>query len=227
MNDTYLTFLLFPMLLFAFVGDLLQYAVRIIASILNQPNLSTHLVTLSMLINRFGAALGLLLIGFMIDTGITVYKFAVTYGVFAIILAVVYWMTARYWALGPRLLTPFIARYYRVKVDLPQFKVEQVSCTELNFDIAIIFSVALLGFLLPSILAAGFPDYRATLLQSGFILNSLATLYSALKIEKGLALTLQNGTNAEKWQAYCNFMQARAVGSIFAAAPLLAILFII
>jgi hypothetical protein len=215
------------MLLFAFIGDLLQYAVRIIVSVLNQPNLSTHLVTLSMLINRFGAALGLLMIGFMIDTGITASKLSVIYGVFAIILAAFYWMTARYWALGPRFLTPFIVRYYRVAVNLPELKVDQVSCTKLSYDIAIIFSVALIGFLLPSILAAGFPDYRATLLQTGFILNSLATLYSALKIEKGLALTLHNGTNAEKWQAYCNFMQARAVGSILAAALWLAIFLVI
>jgi len=47
------------LLLCAFVGDLLQYAVRIIVSILDKPNLSTHLVSLSMLLNRIGAALGL------------------------------------------------------------------------------------------------------------------------------------------------------------------------
>lgn len=215
------------MLLFAFLGDLLQYAVRIVVSILDQPNLSTHLVSLSMLVNRFGAALGLLLIGYLIDTGISVRILAITYAVFTAILGLCYAGTARLPALGPKLLAPFIRHYYKLDVERRMPADVKPDSKHPQMDIALIFTVAVLGFLLPSLLAAAVPDYRATLLQSGFIVNSFATLYSALKIEKGLALTLHTGTETEKWIAYVNFMHARSIGSIVASGLLVSILFFV
>lgn len=223
MSDLFLSSILILMLLFAFIGDLLQYAVRIIVSLLNQPNLSTHLVTLTMLINRFGSAVGLLLIGFMIDLGTTPSELSGIYAIFVLFLGGAYWFTARFPELGLRLLAPFVMRYYSVTVDIPEIKSVQVSRTKTNLDIAIVFNIALLGFLIPSILAAIFPDYRATLLQTGFLLNSFATLYSALKIEKRLVLVLNNGSEFDKLKEYHNFMRARAIGSIISFAPLLLI----
>ena len=213
----WMSLLLIILLLFAFVGDMLQYAVRIIASVINQSNLSTHLVTLSMLVNRFGAALSLLLIGFMIDIGANALEFSQIYTIFTIVLGLFYWLKARYPVFGSMFLGPFITRYYNINVDTSGLDVKKPLKLNINLDVAIVFSIALLGFLLPSLLAAAFPDYRATLLQTGFILNSFATIYSALKIEKSLALTMNNSDNDEKWRAYCEFMNSRSAGCVLAA----------
>lgn len=227
MLETIAIFVLVAMLLFAFLGDLLQYAVRVIASVLDQPNLSTHLVSLSMLLNRFGAAIGLLLIGFFIDSGISVGKLVVTYSVFSAILGAVYLATARFTTFGLRIFRPFITYYYKIEIPDRQHANISIDYRNPKTDIGLIFMVALLGFLLPSVAAAAIPEYRATLLQTGFILNSFATLYSALKIEKGLALTLNTGTDTEKWGAYAQFMYARSIGSFLASAFLAAMLLFI
>ena len=227
MIDLFFNILLLVFLILAFSGDLIQYAVRILVSVLDQPNLSTHLVSLSMLINRFGAALGLLLIGFMIDTGASVYNLTAVYTLFALSMGGIYALVARFPKFGMKLLVPFIAKYYGFEVrtpNVPSFgDSEAVKC---KFDIALAFNLALLGFLLPSILAVAVPEYRATLLQTGFILNSFATLYSALKIEKSLAIILNGDNEAAKWQAYVNFMQARALGAILTAGMLFLIMLI-
>lgn len=209
--------LLLIMLLFAFVGDLLQFAVRIIVSVLNQPNLSTHMVTLSMLINRFGAALGLLLIGVLIDTGTTIAKLSLIYTVLTISLSFIYLATAQYLQFITKFIVIFIVKYYKINIQVPQYDIKYNSDLKNNADISIIYCVALIAFLLPSILAAAIPEYRATLLQTGFILNTFATLYFALKIEKKIALILNNGTEQEKWEVCKTFMLARALGSVFAA----------
>ena len=211
-----LGFFLTIMLLFAFIGDMLQYAVRIIASVMNWPNLSTHLVTLSMLINRFGAALALLIIGFMIDIGMSIIAFLSIYISFVLILGLSYWLKAKFPNFFLKVSVPFITKYYNITVDNSFGYNSRSYAPKVNPPIAIIFSIALLGFLLPSLFAAAFPNYRATLLQTGFILNSFATLYSALKIEKNLALTMNNGNNDDKWLAYCEFMISRAVGCLLA-----------
>ena len=223
MIELVLSLMLISMLLFAFIGDLLQYAVRIIVSLLNQPNLSTHLVTLTMLINRFGSAVGLLLIGFLIDSGITSSELSGIYTIFVLCLGGAYWFTAQFPKLGLRLLAPFVVRYYKVAVNIPDIKYDQELRDKISLDIAIVFNIALLGFLVPSITAAIFPEYRATLLQMGFLLNSFATLYSALKIEKRLVLVLNNGSEVDKLRVYRNFMRARAVGSIISFVPLIVI----
>jgi hypothetical protein len=214
------------MLLLAFIGDMLQYAVRIVASVLEHPNLSTHLVSLSMLVNRFGAALGLLLIGYSIDTGVTAATLIVAYAVFVSLLGLLYLLNARYSKFSVLLLRPFVTRYYKLEVTQRDFPVCPVEWRSPRRDIAILFAVSLFGFLLPSLAAAAFPAYRATLLQSGFILNSFATLYFALKIEKELAITLNTGSEMDKWHAYVSFMYARATGCLVASLTLLLMLFV-
>lgn len=226
MLDLILSLSLFTLLILTFLGDLLQYAVRIIVSVLDHPNLTPHMVTLSMLINRFGAALGLLIIGVMLDTGTTVEKLALIYTVFLYCLAVIYYITSQNSKLCTRLLTTFMECYYKVQVEAPKSYVQTKSNIRKNYDISAIFCIAVLAFLIPSLLAANAPDYRASLLQSGFFLNSFATLYSALKIDRRMVLILNNKSKPRKLRIYRNFMQARAIGATMAATIILVIYYI-
>lgn len=221
---TVLALVLFVLLLLAFLGDLLQYMVRIAASIFEQPNLSTHLVSLSMLLNRIGAACGLLLIGFFIDRGVLPAQLITVYCAFSIVLAGLYFLAGTYAYQSMASLRPLVMRYYKIDIKTPTPIEPSATANRPPIDISAIFFVALCGFLLPSVAAAIFPDYRATLLQTGFILNSFATLYSTLKIEKDLAVVLNSNETAKKWLAFTDFMFARSIGSLFTALTLPVIL---
>ena len=218
MADQALAGILILFLLLAFIGDLLQFAVRIIASIIEHPNLSTHLVSLSMLPNRVGAAGALLVIGYSVDKGLSQTSLIHIYIIFSILLGLTYLVAAlfRHRLLG--IFIPFINRYYGVQAGEIDQQASSTPWYHPKPDIALMFALAICGFLLPSVAAATFPDYRATLLQTGFILNSFVTLYFALKIEKELAITLNIGSQGDKWRSYNEFMVSRAIGCIISAA---------
>jgi len=84
--------LLVLMLLCTFIGGLLEFAVKVTTSVLGVPNLSTHLVSLSLLFNRLGAAVVLLMVGYFLDTGLDSIKLIGSYVVFCFLLALIYFM---------------------------------------------------------------------------------------------------------------------------------------
>lgn len=88
--------LLVLMLLCTFIGGLLEFAVKVTTSVLGVPNLSTHLVSLSLLFNRLGAAVVLLMVGYFLDTGLDSIKLIGSYVVFCFLLALIYFYAAFY-----------------------------------------------------------------------------------------------------------------------------------
>ena len=72
-------------------------------------------------------------------------------------------------------------------------------------------------------MASLYPDFRGSLLQSGFILNTVATVYTAMIIEKEIAIILNDGLEFDKWLVLGALMKSRAVGALLSSA----ILFII
>jgi len=122
-------------------------------------------------------------------------------------------------------LTPFIRNYYKIELKEHAYLIDKIRGPHFQIDLALVFSLALFGFLLPSIMAATFPGYRATLLQTGFLLNSLATIYMTLRIERQLALTLSSNNEHKKWEAYRLFMTSRAVGATLTTLILITVTF--
>lgn len=204
-------------LFLAFLGDILQSVSRVSASVLRLPDLATHLTTLSMLVNRFGGAIALVLIGYSIDTGIAAHQLIVTYLVTILFVGACYTLAAfrGNWILPAT--ARFVRYYYHIDppVDVRDIKLEVTKTA--RFDLTIIYLITISGFLLPSVLAAILPDYRATLLQSGFLLNSIATLYTALKIEKDIALDLISNDDDLKWRSLVTFLMSRAYACLIAA----------
>lgn len=209
--------LLIACLFFAFLGDILQSVSRVSVSVLRLPDLATHLSTLSMLVNRFGAAIALLLIGYCIDTGIKPDKLVLAYFITIIIVGLFYALTALN---GDNILLhteKFVKFYYRVNPQWDSKKLTVKQAKTARFDLTLIYFITIAGFLLPSVLAAIYPVYRGSLLQSGFLLNSIATLYTALKIEKDIALSLISGDDNLKWHALVIFLISRAYACLAAA----------
>lgn len=211
----------------AFLGDVLQSVSRVSASMLRIPDLSTHLTTLSMLINRFGAAIGLLLIGYSIDTGIAPHNLVATYMVTMFFVGGCYAFAAYRgdWMLFAT--ARFVNLYYKVQ---PPVVPEQVNAKHehtTRLDLTVIYVISVAGLLLPSVLASIFPAYRGTLLQSGFLLNSVATLYTALKIEKDIALDLISNNDELKWRSLVNFLMSRMYACLLAAGGFAVLFFVV
>lgn len=205
-------------LFLAFAGDILQSITRVSASVLRLPDLATHLATLSMLINRFGAAVALLLIGYSIDTEISPSKLIESYLITVLIVGMFYALAAMRgnWIMAAT--EKFIRFYYKVEPNVEQRCVSEHFSFKGRIDLLVIYILTITGFLLPSVAAAIFPAYRGTLLQTGFLLNSVATLYTALKIEKEIALSLVAHDDDHKWQALVLFLMSRAYACVATGA---------
>jgi len=59
---------------------------------------------------------------------------------------------------------------------------------KLSTAVAGVTALGFLGLLAPSLLASAYFEYRATLIQSGFILDSVASIVSVLQVERRIAL---------------------------------------
>ena len=206
--------LLVLMLLCTFIGGLLEFAVKVTTSVLGVPNLSTHLVSLSLLFNRLGAAVVLLMVGYFLDTGLDSIKLIGSYVVFCFLLALIYFYAAFYVPRTFFILRGFIQKYYQINVNNAQEYQPRLNIYRPTLDVMIIFLLSIFGFLLPSVAASFFPNYRATLLQTGFVLNSVATLYSTFRIEKRLALIFNADDNIPKWDVYAAFLYSRGLGAL-------------
>lgn len=215
------------MLYLTFLGDLLQYVFRTITSILGHPNLSNHLTSLAMLGSRVGASVGLLIIGFFIDTGVKYYVLFFVYITFTILLGITYMIIAVFTESAISYVLFFINRYYKLQITFEINKHTNVGWKNPKIDIMLVFSIGLLGFLIPSISASLMPEFKATLLQTGFILSSFSTLYFTLVIEKKLVLILNSSSDYEKLKSYKIFMYSRAVGCFFSALFLLVLFYFI
>lgn len=209
-------------ILAAILGDMLQYQVRFFASVLGISNVATHLTSLSMLINRVGASVALLLIGFVVDNLSDPSLLTTRYSLVLFLAAALYICAS---LLVVPLLSVFsrgVNSYYRLLTVAPTH-IETKTHTKRMFSADVVLTQILfnLGLLGPSILAMMNPDYRATLMQTGFMLNSFATVYFVVFIEKKMADVLIATDDAEKFRFLSKFNNSRAIGSVCSALLLM------
>jgi hypothetical protein len=217
-------------LVVTFLGDMLQFSTRTTASIMRISDVSTHLVSVSMLINRVGAATTLVIIGFLLDTGTSIKYLVSAYIAFLVMIALFYALYSIYFSKLIALEAWAIRRFYSLPSTTPRLCNMQIARINIQdyiepryLDIAFSYCLSILGFILPSIVASMYPDYRATLLQTGFILNSFSTIYFTLICEKRFANVLINGSTNEKLVFSKQFMALRGLGSLLTIAFLIVI----
>lgn len=212
-------------LLCMFLVDTLQVLLRAIATGLEAPILGAHLGSVFMLVNRATAALALLAIGYFVDTSIPRERLQMIYALAAILIAILHFpLLSRRPILA---MTLFAFRRMYAKICPPEIVAAsqetyaKKSPYRISAAVAIVTAVGLLGLLIPSLLASTYPAYRATLMQTGFILNSAATIINILYVEREIAMTLDEG-NADQINAlYNSYTISRAIGYCTAAAALL------
>lgn len=163
---------------FAFFIDHLPLSFRVMGYKLNDFPLSTLKSSQIMILNRFGAALFFTSAGFLVDIGTSPKAFLLLFSLSWGFLGLLTLIYIRKW----QAVSEFLA--------LKLFNKENAFSTTfvINFSIKDFltnfpFFFNLIGISAPVILAAFFPDFRATLLQIGFLFNSIATLLLVLIVE--------------------------------------------
>jgi hypothetical protein len=212
-------------LLCMFLVDTLQVLLRAVATDLSAPILGAHLGSIFMLVNRATAALALLAIGYFVDTAMPHENLQSIYAMAAILIAVCHLPLLSRTPIFAITLLAF-QRIYGKTCD-PEIiqSARQAhgikSRYKLSFAVASVTAVGLLGLLVPSLLASTFPEYRATLMQTGFILNSAATIANVLYIERDIAMTLDGGNSVQINSLYNSYTVSRAAGYVVAAIAFL------
>jgi hypothetical protein len=215
-----LPFALILFLLCMFLVDTLQVLLRAISAIMSAPVLGAHLGSIFMLVNRATAALALLTIGYLVDTSIPGPHLLTIYAGASLIIAVCHLPLLRR---GPLLNLTLVAfRHVYGKTCEPQaiqaardIHRERVEY-KLSTAVAGVTALGFLGLLAPSLLASSYLDYRATLMQTGFILNSIASIVSVLQVERRIAMVMDNGTPQQINALYSSYIVSRAIGYLAA-----------
>lgn len=170
--------------------DSLALIARAQGVISNDYAVFNHLSMVILVGNRVAMSLALPAIGFMIDTGYILSQLAQSYALACLLLSAFYFL----YLASPKSLSYPIASAVKMlgwdKLDSssPLFeKAEKSLVTRTNHKALIAQLFFIFGLCVPSLLAVTYPDFRATLLQTGFFLNSVGTVLNIFFIEKQIA----------------------------------------
>lgn len=164
--------------IFAFFVDHLPLSFRVLGFKLELFPISTLRSTQIMILNRFGAAFFFTTSGFLVDTGASVDDILFLFSVAWLTLGVVSFFYIRSWTSVARFLSKIV-----FGVNESDVKTSIVSVTWRDALVNYPFFFNLAGISLPVLAASVFPHYRATLMQAGFVFNSVATLLLVFVIE--------------------------------------------
>ena len=217
--------LLAACLLVMYLMDTFQVLLRALSGLANAPVLGAHLGSVVMLLNRAATAVALILIGYMVDTGVPARSMLALYALVAILLG-----SSHGLFLQKKLLFKLVLyackTFYNKSLDRRWIRralrtIEGRRRSKTQVAIVLVCALGLVGFLIPSILAADHPLYRATLMQTGFVINSSASILNVLYIERRISMIIHSGDPTGINRVYDSYLSSRAVGYIVGAAPFL------
>jgi hypothetical protein len=207
-------------LLCMFLVDTMQVLLRSLAAVASAPVLGAHLGSIFMLVNRATTALALLTIGYLVDTSISGPHLLAMYAGASLLIAVCHLPLLQRDPLLNLTLVAFRRIYgktcepqaIQAARDLHREHVEY----KLSPAVAGVTALGFFGLLAPSLLAAVFHDYRATLMQTGFVLNSVASIITVLHVERRIAMVMDSGSPQQINALYSSYTLSRAIGYLAA-----------
>jgi hypothetical protein len=213
-----------------FLVDTVQILLRAVATMMSAPVLGAHLGSIFMLSNRVATASSLVLIGYLVDIKVDKDTLLAIYASAAFVLALCHIPLLRRLPLLRITVFCFRRVYKRTmsveQVDQAAESLSVKSDWHLSPMIVTVTTVGFLGLLVPSLLASAFPEYRATLMQTGFIINALSTVLSVLHVERVIAVTLDEGNDASVNALYSTYNISRMLGYGFASCLFVMVLVI-
>lgn len=201
----------------AFLFEATAMKARILLNSSSRDAYAVTIVKIFLLVNRFGIALSLPFFGLMIDLGVPTDKIALLFSVAffaaftAIKLAVVHSETSD---IG----THWLMRYV-FSVDLPSHKPQKTKL-KLTFEGLLVGTLNAAGLSLPAISASLFPDFSTFLIQTGFLINSVAAILNVLLIDVSNTKSLNSETARSTTLSNIN---SKAFGFLGFSAFLLAV----
>lgn len=208
-------------LLAMYLMDTLQVLLRALAGLAGVAVLGAHLGSMVMLANRIATSVALLLLGYMVDTGVSALVMVGAFGCLSVLIAIGHVVFIRK-RLVLRVLLSACAAFYGRAVALPRMTIAAKALRGrvawvVSPSVAFVSALGLAGFLVPSLAAAKYPDFRATLMQTGFVLNSIATIVNVMVVEKRISLTIDGGSTGDISALYDSYVLSRAVGYVCGA----------
>ena len=172
--------------------DSLALLSRIHGAASNEYAIFNHVSMVILVFNRIVTALVLPLIGFQIDMGIEAWKLSAAYFVSALLMFGIFVLLIVSSPQFLRLIGVIGNKLGWLDISVTTDRnaplhTERSQQHGLRIKAAIAQVFFILGFCIPSMAAATFPDFRATLLQFGFVLNSLGTVINIFFVEKDVA----------------------------------------
>jgi hypothetical protein len=162
---------------FAFFIDNFPLSFRVLGHKFNAFPISTLRSTQVMILNRFGTAFFFASAGFLVDSGFTSTKFLFLFAFTMLTSGFLTLLYIRSW----KSISNSFAFYIFKKTNYPEVEVIEFSMKDIFINYPCFFN--LLGLSFPIISAAFYPDYRGTLLQLGFLLNSISSMLVVFVIE--------------------------------------------
>jgi hypothetical protein len=221
----YLILILFISVIF--IVDTLQVFIRLASAHSGSPVMGAHLGSVIMLLNRAATASALLLIGYLVDTGTNHHSLLLVYCVASFMIALFHLFLYRSSAVSVLLVVLFKLMYSQ---DI-NFKSKNIKYSFIFFGtkfwylLIIISCVSYVGLLLPSIFASRYFEYRAALMQTGFLINTFATVGYVVLIEKKIALVISNGNENEIDDLYNLYYRSRVVSFLIIGIISFALIF--
>lgn len=180
--------------------ELSSLSVRVYGASVGALAIGHHLSLIIMLFNRVSSALALLFLGYAVDLGTDAEALARIFVFSGLILGLISNLVIKRWEVARWTFRFFYRVCYNntwVENNPPlrtSAKIENDHLSNVGLRVKLVYLstvLLFLGFLMPSIAASVWPDLRATLMQSGFVLNSFGSLIVALFIEKDIATIFQ------------------------------------
>jgi hypothetical protein len=189
-----------------YTSESLTLIIRLAFKVLDKESLGMFYITMVMLGTRVGASLYFPAGAFLVDSGSN-YIFILTIFIISTLLisCLFYFMSNK---------TSFIVKFFSKKffendVFIPSNFYNKL---KLIHTLPIFFNG--LAVVAPLCIATLFPDYRATIIQMGFVINSIGTIMNVFIIEKHIAQSLQSSIELGS-SAIKQILRARAIGLLF------------
>jgi hypothetical protein len=179
----------------AYVGDSLNFLSRVYGALVNRYEVFTHIGMLVQLINRAAFAFAMPLLGYFVDSQLGLDSLFTIYYLSLAILGLVLFVAYQRMNIAFYFIRLVGRAVHNEQSEMPDVHPPPARYLDRAATASMVFY--LLGFMGPAMVAMSIPDYRATLLQFGFVFNSLGTLINVLLIEKRFSSLAQNSDRAE------------------------------
>lgn len=177
---------------------------RLAFKAIDKESLGMFYITVVMLGTRVGASLYFPAGAFMVDTGSTPKEISLIFIISLLFISALLILMSLY--------SEKVINYFRVRENLSIVeRGTQSKALKLNilYSVPIFFNS--LAVIIPLCVATQFPSYRATIVQLGFIINSVGTVLNVFLIEKYIAKSLQNSLSDGE-EAIQRVLLSRALG---------------